>query len=418
VKKILVVDESKLFRDFLTKKLQEFGFDVVMAVNGLDGAAKLRREVPDLVIMDYYLSRTSSVDLLEQKKNDPNVATIPVIMASGKVDREKLVQVARYNVKKFFTKPIRIDALVKAISEILGVALDIDSTPCIIEAHFNDQILFVEIAQGLNREKIELLRYKIAELMELYEVRSPRVLVIMSSIDVGPDDSIKLSSLLSTVLENTGAKPRQVKVLTNSEYVREFVEERDEYDGIEVTKNLEQAMDGLLGRKAGSYIDRESQTVHQDFLQASAPKNGQEEAIDIKFEEERPRFDLGELGAAVGIAIVDDDFVIREMVKAVLSDTGATIKEYENGKQFADDPTRDRLDLVFLDLMMPEMDGFQVLAGLHEEGSTLPVIVLSALSQRETVVRAMKYGITSYLIKPLQPESILNKAREVLRTNF
>lgn len=418
MKKILVVDESKLFRDFLTKKLEEFGFEVVVAVNGLDGAAKLRREMPDLMIMDYYLSRTSSVELLQKKRDDPNASGIPVIMASGKVDREKLVQIAQFNVKKFFTKPIRMDALMKTISDLLSVSLDMDTTPCIIEAHFNDDILFIEIAQGLNKEKIELLRYKIVELMELYEVKSPRVLIIMSSIDVGAEDSIKLSTLFSTVMDNTGAKPRQVKVLTNSAYIREFIDDRTEYAGVDVVDNLEGAMDGLLGRKAGSYIDRESKTVHQDFLQASTPKKGAEESIDIKFEQERPSFDLNQVGDAVTIAIVDDDFVIREMVKAVLSDMGPRIKEFENGRQFMDSSNRNEFDLVFLDLMMPDMDGFQVMTELEQEGSSVPVIVLSALSQRETVVRAMKFGITSYLIKPLDPESVLNKAREVLRTNF
>ncbi len=418
MKKILVIDESKLFRDFLTQKLGEFGFEVVGAVNGLDGAAKLRRELPDLVIMDYYLSRTSSVDLLQKKKDDPNTGAIPVIMASSKIDREKLLQVARFNVRKFFTKPIRIDALVKTISEVLGVSLDIDTTPCIIEAHFNDDILFIEIAQGLNKEKIELLRYKIVELMDLYEVKSPKVLVIMSSIEVGPDDSFKLSALFTTVMDNTTAKPRQVKILTNSEYVSEFIADRDEYEGVEVTNNLESAMDGLLGRKAGSYIDRESKTVHQEFLQASSPRSNREESVDMKFEGDRAHYDLNELGEAVTIAIVDDDFVIREMVKAVLSDMGPAIREYENGRQFVDDANASECDLVFLDLMMPEMDGFEVMAQMRRDGFDVPIIVLSALSQRETVVKAMKFGVTSYLIKPLQPEAVLNKAREVLRANF
>lgn len=418
MKKILVIDESKLFRDFLTQKLGEFGFDVVVAVNGLDGAAKLRRETPDLVIMDYYLSRTSSVELLQKKKDDPNTGAIPVIMASSKIDRDKLVQVARFNIKKFFTKPIRVDALVKAISELLGVTLDIDSTPCIIEAHFNDDILFIEIAQGLNKEKIELLRYKIVELMDLYEVKNPKALVIMSSIEVGPDDSFKLSALFSTVMDNTKAKPRQVKVLTNSSYVSEFIADRSEYEGVEVTNNLESAMDGLLGKKAGSYIDRESRTVHQDFLQASSPKSDKEESVDMKFEGERAAYDLNAVGGAVSIAIVDDDFVIREMVKAVLADMGSEIVEYEDGRQFTSDPKHAEFDLVFLDLMMPEMDGFQVMAEMKLEGIGVPIIVLSALSQRETVIKAMKFGVTSYLIKPLEPGAVLNKAREVLRTNF
>jgi DNA-binding response OmpR family regulator len=419
VKKIMIVDESSLFRDFLKQKLEEFGFEVVVAVNGLDASSKLRRETPDLLIMDYYLSRMSATEMLLKKKDDPNTVGIPVIMASSKIDREQLVQVAKLGVKKIFTKPIRMDALVNSISDLLGVSLNIDSTPCMIEAHFNDQILFVEIAQGLNTEKLELLKYKIVELMALYEVKSPKVLIIMSSIDVGPEDSIKLGSLLSNITEHANAGPKEVKILTNSEYVREFVKDRSEYAGIEVTDNLEQAMDGLLGKKADAFKDKESNTVDHEFLQASAPKNDGEETIDIKFQGDRnSEFDLNAMGKAVTVAIVDDDFVIRELVKAVLSDTNFQIREYENGKQFVDDPEAETADLVFLDLMMPEMDGFQVMAEMNRQNRSVPIIVLSALSQRETVVKALKSGVSSYIIKPLDPDSVLNKAKELLKANF
>jgi DNA-binding response OmpR family regulator len=419
VKKILLIDESALFRDFLKQKLQELGFDVVAAVNGLDGHSKLRRETPDLVIMDYYLSRMSSLELLQKRTSDPNTAGVPVIIASSKVDRDQLVQIAKLGVKKVFTKPVRIDALVTSISEILGVSLNIDRSPCIIEAHFNDEILFVEVAEGLNQDKIELLRYKIVELMDLYEVKSAKVLIIMSGVKVGPEDSIKLGALLATIMQHTNARPRHVKVLTNSDYVKRFIAERPDFEGVEVINNLEGAMDGLLGRKADAFKDKESNTVDEGFLTATAPRRNAQETIDIKFEEDRTAgFDLNTMGSAVTVAIVDDDFVIRELVKAVLADTGFTIREYENGRQFVDDEEAATADLVFLDLMMPEMDGFQVMAELQKKEWKAPVIVLSALSQRETVVKALKHGVTSYIIKPLNPETVLNKAKEILRANF
>lgn len=419
MKKVLVIDESNLFRDFLKQKLEEFGLEVVVAVNGLDGTAKMHHEMPDLIIMDYYLSRTSSLELLQKKKADPNIAMIPVIMASTKIDKKILVEIAQYNVKKFFTKPIRVDALVKTVSEVLKIQLSIDTTPSIIEAHVNDQIVFIEVAQGLNKEKIELLKYKIIELLELYEVKVPRALIIMSNIDVGAEDLVKLNALFSNVLEHTGALPRHVKVLTNSEVIKKFIESRSDFAEIEVTDSLEAAMDGLLGKKAGDFMDQESHTVGQEFLQASSPKDGKEESIDIKFQDDaKAAFDLDSMGDAATIAIVDDDFVIREMVKAVLSDTSFTILEYEHGGKFLESEEAREADLVFLDLMMPEVDGFQVMAEMEKQKRKTPIIVLSALSQRETVVKAMKYGVISYIIKPLEPESILNKAREVLKTNF
>lgn len=419
MKKVLVIDESQLFRDYLQKKLEHYGFEVSVAVSGLDGASKLRSVAPDLLITDYHLTRKSAVELLQEKQADPNTKGIPVIVASAKMDRDALVEVAAYNVKKFLGKPIRVDALLKAVSEVLNVPVSIDTTPCIIEAHVNEDILFIEVAQGLNREKIDLLRYKIEELMDLYELKSPKVLVMMTSIEVSTADSIKLSALFSTLMEATGAMKKYTKVLTQSSYVKEYLESRTDYAGIDVTDNLEAAMDGLLQKKSSGPILEPGNDARDDVVQKSAPKKKKQESINMRFQEEqRHTLDLSSLGNSILISIVDDDEIIQELIQTAFSDTEFQIRRYGNGRQFLDDEGSLESDLVFLDLMMPEMDGFQVLQKLKGHEKKPPIIVLSALSKRETVLQALKLGVSSYMIKPLKPQAIRMKASEVLQMNF
>ena len=117
-------------------------------------------------------------------------------------------------------------------------------------------------------------------------------------------------------------------------------------------------------------------------------------------------------------AVVDDDFVIQELIKTAFSDARFKIETFDNGEEFLKKLTPDKYDLVFLDLMMPVMDGFQTLEELKKRGNAIPIIVLSALSERETVIKALKYGVKSYLIKPLKPEWIRKKATEILSMNF
>lgn len=419
MKKVLVIDESQLFRDYLKKKLQDYGFEVELAVSGLDGSSKLRSVMPDLLITDYNLSRKSALDLLKEKHADPNTRDIPVIMASAKVGRDALMQVAAYNVRKFLTKPIRVDALLKALSETLGVEVAIDTTPCIVEAHVNEDILFIEVAQGLNREKIDLLRYKIHELLDLYDLKKPKVLIMMTSIEVSTADSIKLTSLFTTILEATGAMKRYIKVLTRSSYVSEFVSSRADFSGIEVSGNLEAAMDGLLTKKVGGPILAQDNDAREGVVSASEPKKQKGESINMRFEgEQRASFELSSLSDSVRISIVDDDEIIQELIRSSFADTSVTIAAYDNGRLFVEDPEAQESDLVFLDLMMPEMNGFQVLEKLTEQGTRLPIIVLSALSKRETVVQALRLGVSSYIIKPLKPMDVRNKAAEILGMNF
>ncbi len=412
MKKILVIDESPLFRQYLLQKLEELGFEPLQSVSGLDGLAKIRTEIPDLVIMDYFLSRRSSLEILREKTANANTAAIPVIMVSKPIEKKALLEVARFNVRKFLAKPLKLDALLAAVSEVLDVKLAADDTPCIIEAHFNDEILFVEVARGLNRDKIELLGFKITELLQLYGRRNPKVLIIMTDIALEPQDRPKLDALLRGVLEVTRSPQRAVRVLTTSEAVRQAVADSEEFGKIEVTDNLATALDGLLGMKVSSFMDTGRQVVKEDILTASTPAaEGRGESFQLRYdlqkEEERPV-----------IAAVDDDVVIQELVKKTFSDTGWPVRVFDNGRQFVEALSGTEFDLLLLDLMMPEMDGFAVLEHLKERVQGLPVIVLSALSKRETVTRAIKLGVKSYLIKPLKPEMILKKTAEVLRLNF
>ncbi|MDR3200513.1 MAG: response regulator [Spirochaetales bacterium] len=419
MKKILVVDESPLFRNFLKGKFEAFGFEVTLATNGLEGSVKLRSFLPDLIITDYFLTRKTCTEFLREKKANPNTANTPVIIASNMIDRNKIIEVAKYGVKKFFTKPLKIDAFIKTISEILQVTLSLDSTPGIISAHFNDEVFIIEVAMGLNSEKIDLLKFKLTELLDLYEVKEPKVLVIMSSLEITANDSLKLGTLLSVIVEYSRAKPRFIKVLTNSAYVRQYVMGRADFSEIDVASSLEQAMDGLLGRKTGSYIKGDSRVVQEEFLSAAAPPKDADEKIQMRFEgEQTVTPDITGAPENLCVAIVDDDIVIQEFIKTAFLDTSFEIDTYNNGQEYLQSGKANQYDLIFLDLMMPVMDGFETLRSMAAKGIRKPVIVLSALSKQETVIKALKLGVRSYLIKPLEPEEIRKKATEILRTNF
>jgi len=133
------------------------------------------------------------------------------------------VKIAQFEVKKFLTKPVRMDLLLKAISELLKVELHVDATPCIIEAHLNDEILFVEIARGLNLEKIELLRFKIKELLQLYEITYPRALVMMTDLEITEDDNVKFQQLIDLIIEYAGPYAKHMKILTKPDVISKFI---------------------------------------------------------------------------------------------------------------------------------------------------------------------------------------------------
>lgn len=421
-KNILIVDESDLFREYLKARLSEHA-DITAAINGLDGIVKMRNLLPDLVILDYHLSRKTCTEVLAEKNRNPNTASIPVVLTAQKIDKNRLLELVPYNIKKVFMKPIKMDALYATLGEILGIRVQIDESPCVIEAHVNDNIVFIEIAKGLNREKTDLLRFKISELLELYQIRNPRILVMLSDMELSFVDGPNLESLFRVILEHTKGRGRHIKILTNSSFVREFSRGRSEFAEIEVLSSLQYAMDGLLTdydpevESAG----RAAELISERILAAQRPVNGGE-SIEMRFEAEaRKKYSLEamkEAGKGLSIAVVDDDFVIQELVKTTFGAINAHVFAYSDGKEFIEAVHGKNFDLVFLDILMPDLDGFQVLSRLHAEDIELPIIILSAVSQREAVIRAFQAGVKSYLIKPLKPDQILKKTLEILKANF
>jgi CheY-like chemotaxis protein len=423
VKKVLIIDESDLFREYLKDRLAAAGLAVEAAVNGLDGAVKLRNGLPDLVIMDYSLTRRSCKEILEEKNRNPNTAGIPVVLTAQKIEKNRLLELVPYNIKRVIMKPVKIDGLFATLSELLGLKLEVDSTPCVIEAHVNDNIVFVEIAKGLNREKVDLLRFKIAELLELYSIRSPRILVMLADMELTFVDGTNMELLLKTLLDHSKAKARHIKILTNSSFARDFVRGRTEFADIEVVSNLQYAMDGLLTDydPMVEMGEGKADMLAERILSAQTHEAGRE-SIEMRFEgEERKAFsleDMREAGKGLSIAVVDDDFVIQELVKTTFGAISASVVAFQDGAGFVEAARAQGFDLVFLDILMPGMDGFEVLSRLRAEDIELPVIILSAISQREAVMRAFQAGVKSYLIKPLKPDQILKKTLEILKANF
>jgi len=423
MKRVLIINESKLVRDFLKQKLETFGLEVVMAVNGFDGQLKIRNEELNLIIMDYSLTRVSSTELLQAKAENPNKKNVPVIITGEKLSKERLMTLAPYNVKKYFAKPIKMDSLIKSVSELMELDIKIDTTPCLVDAHFNDEILIIDMARGINSEKIDLLKLKIEEILRIYMVQFPKVLIIMTDMELTAQDGGKFNNFLSTVRETTNTPLKGIKILTTSKSVLQVLLSLEEFKTIEVTGNITQAMDKLLGIKVSEWIDEGLAVVREDFFKTKNPNAGATETIDLKFDHENVQEEQAigpetEKQVTAQFAVVDDDPVIRELLKTVFADSNYSVTGYENGRIFIESIDEHTPDLVFLDLKMPEMDGFTVLQKMREKKIDRPVIILSAFTQKETVIKALQYGVKSYLSKPLKPAAIKTKTEEVLRLDI
>jgi len=111
------------------------------------------------------------------------------------------------------------------------------------------------------------------------------------------------------------------------------------------------------------------------------------------------------------LLVVDDDTGNRDVLRRRLEREGYQAECAENGRQALDRIAAERFDLVLLDVLMPELDGYEVLTRLKEAPATrdIPVIVISALDDMPSIVRCIERGAEDYLTKPFDP--ILLRAR-------
>ncbi len=116
------------------------------------------------------------------------------------------------------------------------------------------------------------------------------------------------------------------------------------------------------------------------------------------------------------ITVVDDSPDLVEIVRLTLEEKGFNVMCVYNGKDLFAGLEKQKPDLILLDIMMPQMDGFEVLTRLRENPDTasIPVILLSAKMEYEDVLRGYKLGIDHYIQKPFSNTQLVAAINSLL----
>ncbi|MEO1063037.1 MAG: response regulator transcription factor [Actinomycetota bacterium] len=115
------------------------------------------------------------------------------------------------------------------------------------------------------------------------------------------------------------------------------------------------------------------------------------------------------------LLIVDDEANLRSMLRAALSHHGFEVSEAADGAEALRVIDADQPDLVVLDVMMPELDGFEVCRRLRSVGNRTPVLFLTAKDDTEDRVRGLTLGGDDYLQKPFSLDELVARIHAVLR---
>src|SRR5690606_29674327 len=123
------------------------------------------------------------------------------------------------------------------------------------------------------------------------------------------------------------------------------------------------------------------------------------------------------------ILVVDDELTIREVVRKYLEREDYDVLEADNGRQALDILSREKIDLMVLDIMLPELDGFVIADSLRNaskygslyQNSNIPIIMLTARTEEEDRLSGFEAGTDDYVVKPFSPRELVMRVKAVLK---
>lgn len=114
------------------------------------------------------------------------------------------------------------------------------------------------------------------------------------------------------------------------------------------------------------------------------------------------------------ILIVDDEASLRQTLARILQRAGFEVTTSTNGGEALSLLSQHSFDLVYLDIRMPDMNGLEVLQAIHAKFPDLPVILFTAQPDLNSAVEALRRGAMDYLLKPLKPQTIIDRTQSIL----
>ncbi|OJG83939.1 hypothetical protein RV14_GL000116 [Enterococcus ratti] len=119
----------------------------------------------------------------------------------------------------------------------------------------------------------------------------------------------------------------------------------------------------------------------------------------------------------IKLLIIEDDKILSDNIKDILSEMGE-IKQVYNGSEGLFELESGTYDLAVLDLMLPEMNGYEVLTYIRKKKNQTPILVLTAKDGLEDKIKGFECGADDYLTKPFYREELLMRIKALLRRSL
>jgi signal transduction histidine kinase/CheY-like chemotaxis protein/CHASE3 domain sensor protein len=387
---ILLVEDDPAFAMILRDLVHEMGFQCVAAASANEGLVAAGKYLPSAILLDVNLPDHSGLGVLDALKRDPRTRHIPVHMISVSDYKREALELGAIG---YALKPAKREELVAALQRL--------------EAKFSQSVRRVLIVEDDARQ-----RESVRQLLSNGEVQITAVASAREALDHLKDttfDCMVLDlnlpdlsgyDLLEKMSQQDDVGFPPVIIYTGRALDREEEQRLRRYSKSIIIKDA-RSPERLLGEVTLflHQVEAKLPPEHQQMLKTARDRESMLEGRRV--------------------LIVEDDVRNVFALSSVLEPKGITVNIARNGREALDVLARSsqeaatRIDLVLMDIMMPEMDGLTAMREIRKRGEwkNLPIIALTAKAMADDHDKSLAAGANDYIAKPLDVEKLLSLVR-------
>ncbi|HUR81318.1 MAG TPA: response regulator, partial [Thermoanaerobaculia bacterium] len=383
---VLIVENDEPFAKILIDMAHEKGFKGIVAIDGESAIQMAHEYNADAITLDIDLPGVDGWGVLDRLKHHPDTRHIPVHIISGVRERQAGLKAGAM---AYLEKPVTREALEESFAKI---------------SQFIDQsvkrLLVVEDDESQRKSMIELIGHEDVEITAvgtadeaLRELSQRKYDCVVLDLGLrGPTDGFQL---LETVKSNPGMRDLPIIIYTG--------------------RDLSQQEETQLRKLAETIIVKDVKSPERLLDETALFLH----RVEKKLPEQKRRMlerlhNADAVFAGKKVLIVDDDVRNIFSLTSVLEDHGMIVDFVENGKDAIGKlNSKSDYDLVLMDIMMPEMDGFETTRTIREDErfKTLPIIALTAKAMKGDRERCIAAGASDYITKPVDADQLLSLMR-------
>jgi CheY-like chemotaxis protein len=378
---VLIVENDLAFAKVLLESAREQGFKGIVTTQGTTALSLINEFHPSAILLDIHLPDIEGWRVLSRLKNDITVRHIPVHVISTDESRGRALD---SGARRFVAKPLQSR---KAVDQVLEEIYQYTTTD-------TRRLLLVEPDPArMASVSGYLSQLENVEVIPVSDGARAAQLLREGAVDcavVNPDTpDLDLAALMDEVREAHTSPPpviaygRRLPASVGAASVANL----DHIAGVQEVHSLERLLDQVV------------MALHIDMTHVKEPHR---KVLDDIY---------GSTKALAGrrVLIVDDDIRNIFALSSVLEDYGMEIKTADNGREAIDHARRGELDIILMDIMMPEMDGLETTKEIRKIPTCkdLPIVAVTAKAMKGDRERCIEAGAWDYLSKPVDREQLL-----------